>query len=121
MTSPETRRPTNGDFVTLKEYIESRISAIEKAIQIANEGMQVRLAGMNEFRDTLKDQASRFITRDEVDIKLDVIKQQIRLLEISKATLEGKASQSEVNSLKLIAIIGIIISIISLATIFLIK
>ena len=62
--------------VGLKEYVDMRFSESEKAkdnalhsIEIARReaqtAMEKRLDGMNEFRDQLRDQASRFITREE--------------------------------------------------------
>jgi hypothetical protein len=108
------RPPSHGEFVTLKEYVESRIEAVEKGIEVANAVMQDRLAGMNEFRDTLKDQASRFITREEVDIKLKSIEDRVQELQLSKAAMDGKASQTHANIIMVIAIIGLVISFISL-------
>jgi hypothetical protein len=65
------------DELTLKEYFESRYKALEdlicarlqaqdKAVELAKNSMEKRLDSMNEFRDTLKDQASRFVTRSEL-------------------------------------------------------
>ena len=62
--------------VGLKEYVDMRFSESEKAkdnalhsIEIARReaqtAMEKRLEGMNEFRDQLRDQATRFITREE--------------------------------------------------------
>ena len=62
--------------VGLKEYVDMRFSESEKAkdnalhsIEIARKEAQIamekRLEGMNEFRDQLRDQATRFITREE--------------------------------------------------------
>ncbi len=50
----------------LERIIEIRFKGIEKATDIAKEGMEKRLDGMNEFRETLKDQASNFVTRTEL-------------------------------------------------------
>lgn len=74
----------NGNKVTLQYHLEQiikertdrldeRIKSLEKATVVAKEQMDKRLDGMNEFRDTLKDQAGRFITRDEMNIKMDAL------------------------------------------------
>ena len=109
-TSNISNPPNRGDFVSLREYLESRIFAVEKAIEVANVAMKERLFGMNEFRDTLKDQASRFVTRDEVDVKLETIHRQLKELQLAKAELEGKASQSQANIIFVIAVIGLVLS-----------
>lgn len=111
---PTPPRPTRGEIVTLREYLESRISAVEKSIDVANQAMQKRLEGMNEFRDTLKDQASRFVTRDELDTKMNGLNAKLEDLKYFKASLEGKASQMQANIILLISIIGLAVSIVSL-------
>jgi hypothetical protein len=55
--------------VSLKEYFSAQITDIKDNIRTAYISMEKRLDTMNEFRDTLKDQSSKFITRDEYDSK----------------------------------------------------
>lgn len=114
MPPPSQRSPNHAEFVSLREYLESRIAAVEKAIEVANQAMQKRLEGMNEFRDTLRDQAGRFVTRDEMYIKLDVINEQLKILQYFKASLEGKASQTQANIILFISILGLALSVASL-------
>lgn len=71
--SSDSRHCTLAEHISLRDYVEARIDALEKATTIAKEAMEGRLAGMNEFRDTLKDQASRFFTRQEMEDKIKVI------------------------------------------------
>lgn len=97
-------------MVSLREYMESRIGAVEKSIEIANVTMQERLAGMNEFRDTLKDQAGRFVMRDELEVKLDTIHQQLKDLQLHRATMDGKASQTQATIILVIALVGLVLS-----------
>lgn len=88
---------TAPDDVSLREYIDTRIGAVEgridrledhwaqrgaihetahsrehalteEAIDRAREAMEKRLDGMNEFRGQLSDQAARFVARAEFDI-----------------------------------------------------
>jgi hypothetical protein len=90
--------------------LEEKLIASEKALNVANESMQSRLATMNEFRDQLKDQAARFVTRDELMLLIKPICEDIQDLRESRAMLEGKANQSSVNKVMLVAIIGLGIS-----------
>lgn len=46
--------------------VEERLTAMEKSVIIALESINERLLGMNEFRETLKDQQGTFITRAEL-------------------------------------------------------
>lgn len=98
--------------VTLKEHIESQIAWIDRYFEAKLEWMdrhvdgQVRmidsntakaassidkrLEGMNEFRDSLKDQASRFVTRQESAAKHEAIETRLKSIELSRATGEGR-------------------------------
>ena len=59
------------DGISLKEFILMKMDAVETATKISREGMNHRLESMNEFRDTLKDQAKDFVTRNELESILD--------------------------------------------------
>lgn len=69
---------SEGETVSLKEHFESRIQAVEKATDLARDNMEKRLAGMNEFRETLRDSAATFATRKEVEAKFDTIEKDKR-------------------------------------------
>jgi hypothetical protein len=58
--------------------------------------MERRLEGMNEFRDQLRDQAARFVTREEAAIIHERFVEDIRSLRESRAELQGKASMLSV-------------------------
>jgi len=83
--------------VALKEYFERRLADLsthidarfewnDAAIAKAERTMNERLNSMNEFRDALKDQASRMATRAELN-KLD---DQLQQLQQVKANYEGR-------------------------------
>jgi hypothetical protein len=61
------RRPVEGDarIELLERLFEEKITARDRALTVAMATMDVRLDGMNEFRNTLRDQATQFVTRDE--------------------------------------------------------
>jgi hypothetical protein len=58
------------DSVPLLYHIETVIDigfrSRDKEVASAYQSMEKRLDGMNEFRDTLKDQAAKFVTRAEL-------------------------------------------------------
>jgi len=109
MTSPT--QPTRGDYVSLRDHLESRIEAVEKSIGVAERELQIRLASMNEFREAMRDQGSKFITRTEMDAKIDAICAKIEVLEKYQNTMEGKASQSQANLALVFSLIGTILGI----------
>jgi cysteine sulfinate desulfinase/cysteine desulfurase-like protein len=69
--------------VSLKEYIETKLVALEKATEEAKSSLEKRLEGMNEFRAQLKDQTSTFITRVEFDALKESFQKQIIFIIIS--------------------------------------
>ena len=100
--------------VSLKEHVESRLVALEKATDLAARTLEKRLEGMNEFREALKNQTSLFVTRTEIDIQLSKINDDIRELRESKAMLEGKASQLYVTITLVVALLGLIIGVVGI-------
>ena len=104
---------THKDGVTLKEYFDSRLQSIEDAIGVARLAMETRLAGMNEFRESLRDQTNRSMSREEYQAAHDRVKEDIQSLRESRAELAGKASQMSVNISLLISILGLVTSLVS--------
>jgi hypothetical protein len=112
------------DGITMKEYFNQRIDdledklvlrfdSIDKALNLATGQMDKRLEGMNEFRDQLKDQAQHFLTREVYETACKVTQTQIDDLRLSKATIEGKASQASVYIAWLLGFGGLILGILS--------
>ena len=113
------------DGVSLRDFLCNKISNLDQkmeltfklnqsAIDKAESSMNARLESMNEFRDTLRDQNKTFITKSEHEY----LEKQIVDLQLSKAELAGKATQSSVNISYIIAILSILISVVSLIVIF---
>ena len=102
------------DIVTLRDYFEARITALEKATSLAATTMERRLDGMNEFRATLKDQAGRFITRDELNIQMLAINETLKSLQSYRDQMEGKASAASVYVAMGLSLLGLAIGMASL-------
>lgn len=95
----------NQDNVSLKEHLDHRFSDLYRFLEARFEGqktavekaeatMNLRLLGMNEFRDQMKDQAASFVTRDEHTVWID------RVVSLEKRA----AAQAAVGALLLVAI-----------------
>jgi hypothetical protein len=87
--------------VTLREHLESQlkwldkyftdqIKAIDSNTAKAAATIDKRLESMNEFRDALKDQASRLMTRVEANAQIESLEQRMKSLELNRASGEGK-------------------------------
>lgn len=108
----------NKDYVSLKEYFDKlmseaeakanirmdaigakcdlKVDALKEATVLARETMDERLAKMNEFRDTLKDQNSTFVTKAEFKTFCENTAISINSLNESRSEAKGKASQNSV-------------------------
>ena len=131
----------NNEAVSLRDYFEAKLEAVENATNLARIAMETRLQGMNEFRDSLRDQAAKFLPREEYEIsrcqmveelkglRRDVTKyitreeyesshlrveKDVQYLRESKASLEGKASQGAVYVAYILAVISMFIAAFSL-------
>lgn len=100
----EEHRHTDMEIIERLIRVEERLIAADKAIKLAGDAMNSRLEGMNEFRETLQDQTSRFITRDEHDI----VKEELASLREFKAAVQSKASQSSVYVAWALAVLAIL-------------
>ena len=83
---------TQNSYINLKEYVDMRVVAIEKNIEMAAHALDIKMQNVNNFR------------RD--------FEQDIRMLREYKAAMDGKASQASVFLSYLIAGAGLIIGII---------
>jgi hypothetical protein len=106
----------NGVSVALKEYFERILSEREKQyderfssqqtqMETATKVINAKLEGMNEWRQQSKEREAHFITRDEHES----FRKEIESLKLSRAELEGKASQMSVIIALLISVLGLII------------
>jgi len=132
------KHPTPGqrDVVTLRDYVEARLIAMDKATDLAYEKMEIRLRNMNEFREALSDQAGKFVPRIESQVAHDAIKVELKVemekikadlkeelsevcsdvevLRDFKSTMEGKASQHSVNIALVLGLIGAGVGVLSM-------
>lgn len=114
MTFIDLEHHIDAELRGLREYLDAKIDGIDQATKLAATMMERRLDGMNEFRETLKDQASRFATRAEMDEVKDRIEADLRVLRESRALLEGKASQKSVTAVMVVSAIGFVISVLGI-------
>ena len=110
------RNFTKSDGVSLKDYFEARLSAIETATVVATTALDRRLGGMNEFREAMKDQAAQMVTRSELNVRFERIDEELESLRTYRDRMEGKASQTSVIVSLVFGIAGLIFGIINLLT-----
>lgn len=88
-------------YETLKEHLLSIIElndrrytergeSVQRALDKAEATMNQRLNGMNEFRDTLRDQAGTFVSRSDLAGLEKATDVRLKILENKNANLEGR-------------------------------
>jgi hypothetical protein len=98
----------------LEKRLEVTLAAKDTALTLSSASLEKRLETMNEFRVQIKDERSLFLPRAEYLLQHDRVVGDIRELRESRATLEGKASQTSVIITLLVGVTGIVLSVISL-------
>ncbi|HOW77915.1 MAG TPA: hypothetical protein PK406_00555 [Verrucomicrobiota bacterium] len=105
------------DPATQRE-LDLRLAAMEKALDLARKQLEQRLDAMNEFRAQLRDQNATFVTRTEYEIIVQQLRESVRSLELSRAELQGKASQESVARAQIMGVIGIVIGLLGILSRF---
>lgn len=96
-----------------KRY-EQRFRAQEEAVRVATNAHEKRLDGMNEFRETLRDQATTFMPRAEAELQFKSIVDKIDLLVGSDARRVGRSAGFESTRVMFFAIVSTIIGVIGI-------
>lgn len=113
------------DYVTLRDYFEARIAALEKSVLkaendlrdrtiTAREDIIKRLDDGNKFRESLKDQAATFLTRGEYAVAHRAIEEKIQKLELMLSAGEARSRTSSMLTATLVSVaIGVVIFIVT--------
>jgi len=101
--------------------LDERFKAQEKANDLQQEMSNKKFEQQNEWRGAFTDREKAFITRADhealvllLNTKEDALKKDIKSLEITRATLDGKASQSQLNLTFAFTFVSLILGIIGI-------
>lgn len=92
-------------------HFEAQVKGINDNVKSAAFDLGKRLEGMNEFRDTLKDQAGRLATKEDVDNRFRALDDRIKSLELTKANFDGKVA---IVSLGVASVVSVLVSILTI-------
>ena len=112
MTTDKQLTQLNGAYVSLKEYVEAKLTAMEKATDLQQQVYSERFAGVNEFRQALDDYVKSLVPRAEYEVKHQALEEAINSLKEYRAELKGMASNSEVNRVTWLAIFSMLLSVV---------
>lgn len=136
MTPTPTSRP-NGinskEGISLEKYIDAQYSAlseritllgdsIEKASNLQRQTLEARLSLLNEYKQMADARDQTFITKVQfseviarLEVCIDNLEKNVDSLQITRALVEGKASQSQVMIVTAISIVGLLIGLAGIA------
>jgi hypothetical protein len=109
-------------------YVDTRFSAVNDAVRLANNALEVRLEHLNGLYQTINKMSENFPTKGDLnnlaeryDLQVKQYNEDIRYLRESRAELSGKASsdsviqvQANVTRNQMFVMISIAVSVISL-------
>lgn len=99
----------HSDAHNREHQAHERIHSVEKLqVDKAEEAMNKRLEGMNEFRDALSDQANRAVTREYYDTRHEDLKEKVIALE------KRSVSQEAVDAYKRVVYGAVVVGAVSL-------
>jgi len=95
-----------------EKAVQAALIAAKEAVDKANTASEKRFDSVNEFRKTLSDQATTFLPRPEYVVQHKALQDTVTALANRMDTSEGKKAGSDLTLGKLIAIIGVVGTII---------
>jgi len=100
-------------FLDLKEYMDLKFNNIEKSTCLAQDNLNARLESMNEFRNSMKDQASNFITRNEHELLITKIDTDVKYAVAQiKSDMLIEQSRTRWIVAEIVIIFGVVITVI---------
>lgn len=114
--SGETEQHVSGWTVdTLKEHIDIQLELRDRALMVALASADKRLDGMNEFRQTLSDQAALFMPRTEAEQRMEQTRERLTAVERFVNQTTGRSSGRESSWGYIVGALGIFIAVASIA------
>ncbi len=77
-------------FVTSEEAVKTAMSAAEKATIKAETAADKRFDSVNEFREAMKDQQSKFADKEQSDFRLGALDKRINAIELAASASDAK-------------------------------
>lgn len=112
----ERDRAVQAALAAAEKAVQAALLAADRAVAKAENAAERRFESVNEFRSTLSDQASQFVTRQEHQVALDALSEKVDDLRNRERTQSGHAS-GVTDGWKLL--VGAVALVATLITIFL--
>jgi hypothetical protein len=121
----EERHALNISIQNVEQMLSQALESQKIAIEKAEGSMTRRLESLNELRQTMADQATKFVTRVELDAKTEHVEGDVADLKNWRNQQQGQAAGKETSGARayqdrstLISVVAIIVSIVAVLVIF---
>lgn len=108
------RERHNGEMSFLKGELDRRFADLKEQIEISRVGMENRLDGMNEFRQSLADTTGRMVERTLLDQSLESVHLDIKRVEEQIDRINTSVAQGRGRQAAYASALAVIISIVSI-------
>jgi biopolymer transport protein ExbB/TolQ len=98
-------------FTDLETALRAALTAAERAVGKAETATERRFEGVNEFRQTLSDQAATFVTRAESAASLDRVTERITELADRVNRTEGRSGGVSASVALVITLVGVLLAV----------
>jgi len=95
--------------VSMRDYVDTRLAAMDRALDAAKTALEYRLNSMNELREQVNERDKMFVTKAEYTTNVKLLESQVKSLELSRAEMQGKASQSAMIIAYIVSVIGVLL------------
>lgn len=96
---------------TLKEHVNKQFELRDRAILTALAANEKRLDAMNEFRQTLSDQAGLFMPRSEAEQRIGQVVDRLVVVEHQLAESRGRSTGADATWAYIIGALGVLIAL----------
>lgn len=103
-------------FIAQEQAVQAALTSAKDAVHKAEMASEKRFEGVNEFRATLSDQASTFISRTEVDQRMKGIDEKVDIIMGRMDRLEGRSGGMDASFVKLVSMVAMAGAIIAIIT-----
>lgn len=103
-------------FAAAERAVQSALLSAEKAVTKAETASEKRLESVNEFRGQLADQATTFVRRDEVDLRITALTERLNETNGRLSTIEGNTTGAAASRLTMQGLVGTLLAFAAVAT-----
>ena len=108
-------RPTSADMVSMRDYVDTRLTALQLAVDKAQAAQQIREHNQNEWRSAMTDRERTFLTREVFEASISNAARCHDDIKARLSDLENKQSHAEGRSWMMYTALGVGLTVLNIA------